>query len=60
MVVGDRLTIDIKAGQAVGARTALVLTGVDRRADIRRTGIRPDHVLADLTGLLDLPELGGR
>jgi 4-nitrophenyl phosphatase len=60
LVVGDRLDIDILAGRAIGARTALVLTGVDRRADIKRRGIRPNIVAADLPALLKLPELAGR
>lgn len=58
VVVGDRLDIDVAAGRALGTRTALVLTGVDRRTDIRRTGIRPDWILRDLSGLLALRELG--
>ena len=60
LVVGDRLDIDIKGGQALGTRTALVLTGVDTRADIRRRGIRPDLVLCRLSDLLRLPGLRGR
>ncbi|MEK7476224.1 MAG: HAD-IIA family hydrolase [Candidatus Coatesbacteria bacterium] len=60
LVVGDRLDIDVAAGRAIGARTALVLTGVDRRADIRRRGIRPDFVAASLPALLKLPGLSGR
>lgn len=57
IVVGDRLDIDILGGRALGTRTALVLTGVDTRADIRRKGIRPDVVLRTLGDLLRLPAL---
>ncbi len=57
IVVGDRLDIDITGGKALGTRTALVLTGVDTRADIRRRGIRPDAVLRNLPALLRLPGL---
>lgn len=60
LVVGDRLDIDVVAGRAIGARTALVLTGVDTRADVRRKRIRPDFVAADLPALARLPALAGR
>ena len=59
IVVGDRLDIDVAGGKALGTRTALVLTGVDTRADIRRHGIRPDAVLRTLSDLLRLPGIAG-
>ncbi len=58
LVVGDRLPIDIAAGRALGAATALVLTGIDRRRDLARSRWKPDLVVRDLPALarlLDAP-----
>jgi len=57
LVVGDRLPIDIRAGRAAGSPTALVLTGIDSRADVARSPWKPDLVLKDLPALLKLPGL---
>jgi ribonucleotide monophosphatase NagD (HAD superfamily) len=56
LMVGDRLETDILMGQRAGVRTALVLTGVTRRADLasRPPGARPDYVLDALDDLLPL------
>lgn len=51
LVVGDRIEIDVAAGRALGARTALVLTGVATRADASRARPRPDLVVRDLPAL---------
>jgi 4-nitrophenyl phosphatase len=54
LVVGDSLDADIAGGQAAGARTALMLTGVNR-ARPGAAGPRPDYVfgsLPELTGFL--------
>lgn len=53
LVVGDRLDTDIAAGRRVGARTALVLTGITSREEVEAAppDLRPDLVLDDLRGL---------
>ena len=58
IVVGDRLEIDIAGGRAAGACTVLVLTGIGRRRDVARAGVRPHLVLRELSDLLRLPGLG--
>ena len=55
LVVGDRLETDIRGGQAFGARTALVLSGVSRQADADAWKPAPTLVaptLSDLLGVL--------
>jgi arabinose operon protein AraL len=54
LVVGDRLETDIVMGRDAGARTALVLTGVTRREHLAHAPIRPDYVLENIGGILDL------
>ncbi len=51
LVIGDRLDTDIAIGKAVGARTALVLTGVSTRAEAAASpdAWNPDYIWADLT-----------
>jgi HAD superfamily hydrolase (TIGR01450 family) len=51
-VVGDDLDLEIRMGQAAGARTVLVLTGASAESAIDEP--RPDAVIADIGGLLDL------
>jgi HAD superfamily hydrolase (TIGR01457 family) len=53
LLVGDRLDTDIKAGLLAGVDTLLVLTGVSGREEIESSGIRPTHVLDDLSALID-------
>jgi 4-nitrophenyl phosphatase len=54
LVVGDRLNTDVAFGVDAGATTALVETGIATRADVAASDVQPDHVLADVTGILDL------
>jgi len=55
-VIGDNVLTDIKAGEAAGCRTALVLTGLATRANLAEAleaaGVVPDLVCDDLPGLL--------
>ncbi len=52
LAVGDRLETDIAGAQGVGARTALVLTGVSTREQAEQWTPRPDIIAADLASLL--------
>lgn len=54
LVVGDRLETDIAAGQAVGCKTALVLSGVATREGAENWKPAPDMIIEDLSSLLDL------
>lgn len=56
LVVGDRLETDILMGQQAGARTAVVLTGITRREHLALSPVRPDHVLENIGGILELVE----
>ncbi len=52
LVVGDRLETDIDGGSAWGARTALVLSGVSKREQLRGRKPQPDWVATDLAELI--------
>ena len=52
LVVGDRLETDIAGGQAVGARTALVLSGVSTAEQARAWQPEPDLIAQDLATLV--------
>jgi phosphoglycolate/pyridoxal phosphate phosphatase family enzyme len=52
LVVGDRLETDISGAQAVGARTALVLSGVSLAEQADRWKPRPDLIASDLATLV--------
>ena len=58
LVIGDRLDVDIVAGKRLGARTAVVLTGLTKKGDISRSRVKPDYVLRGLGDLLQ-PKLAG-
>jgi HAD superfamily hydrolase (TIGR01450 family) len=53
--VGDRLDTDIAGAVAAGMPSALVLTGIDGPKELLAAPehARPDHILADLRGLLE-------
>jgi arabinose operon protein AraL len=48
LLVGDRLETDIQMGQEAGFATAVVLTGVTKRADLAHLARPPDFVLENL------------
>ena len=51
LVIGDNLYSDVGGAKAAGARSALVLTGVDSRADAEALPVaeRPDYIIERLT-----------
>jgi 4-nitrophenyl phosphatase len=52
VVIGDQLETDIRMGNENGYDTVLVLTGISKREDIERLGIRPTYVVNTLKELL--------
>jgi len=50
-MVGDRLSSDVEGGHRAGLATILVRSGTDSE-DANAGQIQPDHVVADLAGLL--------
>ena len=55
LMVGDRVDTDLAGAQALGWVTALVLTGVTRPRALLDAEVVPDHLLADVGGLLQPP-----
>jgi glycerol-1-phosphatase len=55
LMVGDRADTDLDGASRLGWTTALVLSGVSRPADLPDLAVAPDHLLADVAGLLDPP-----
>jgi HAD-hyrolase-like len=53
--VGDRADTDLDGAHRLGWSTALVLSGVVAMADLPDLAVAPDHLLADVGGLLDPP-----
>lgn len=51
-MAGDRLASDIEGGRRAGLETVLVLSGACSRAEAEDADPPPDHVLDDLSGLL--------
>jgi len=54
LVVGDRLETDIAAGQRVGCRTALVLSGVSTKEQAENWNPKIDMIAIDLATLINL------
>jgi glycerol-1-phosphatase len=55
LMVGDRADTDLEGAHRLGWATALVLSGVTRPADLPDLTVAPNHLLADVGGLLDPP-----
>ena len=53
LVVGDRIETDIAGGQALGCKTALVLSGVTSLSQAKAWLPQPDFVMADLTSVFE-------
>lgn len=52
LAVGDRLNTDIQAGQNIGCKTALVLTGISSRAEAEALDTPPDIIAENFTTLI--------
>lgn len=52
LLVGDNLESDIRGGLAMGMKTALVLSGVTRRPEVKQSSFQPDVVADDLLTLV--------
>jgi len=52
LMVGDLLITDIKGALNLGMDAALVLTGISKREDIGRLGIKPTYVIESLKELI--------
>jgi glycerol-1-phosphatase len=55
LMVGDRADTEWDGDHRLGWSTALVLSGVVAPADLPDLAVAPDHLLADVGGLLDPP-----
>ena len=53
LMVGDRINTDIMGAQALGIKTALVMTGVETEESLRSSEVQPDAVFKGLPELLD-------
>ena len=56
LMIGDRLSTDITMGKNCGLSTALVLTGVTKREDLKTADIEPDYALNSVGDLLHMME----
>ena len=59
IVVGDNLETDVPAGHRAGVRTALLLTGLSKRRDVKRAPIKPTWVASDYKELSRIVESEG-
>ena len=53
LMIGDRISTDIQGAQALGIKTALVLTGVESEASLAASPVQPDLVFAGLPELVE-------
>ena len=57
VVIGDQIDIDIAAGKAINAETALVLTGVTTKENldemIKKYNMKPDYILETLYSIFE-------
>lgn len=52
LMIGDRISTDIAGAQALGIKTALVMTGVETEESLRESKAQPDMVFAGLPELI--------
>lgn len=55
LVVGDRIDTDVKAGKAIGADTALTLTGITKKEDLAKIPpeLKPTYIFKNLHELVE-------
>ena len=53
LMIGDRIGTDIAGAQALGIKTALVMTGVETEESLRKSTVQPDRVFAGLPELIE-------
>lgn len=53
LMIGDRIGTDIAGAQALGIKTALVMTGVETEESLRESKAQPDLVFAGLPELIE-------
>ena len=53
LMIGDRIGTDISGAQALGIKTALVMTGVETEASLGASEVQPDAVFAGLPELVE-------
>jgi len=53
LMIGDRIGTDIVGAQALGIKTALVMTGVETKKSLRNSKVQPDMVFAGLPELIE-------
>lgn len=51
-VIGDSLETDIKGGKNARMKTVLTLTGISSLPDVKKSRLKPDYVIKDLSELL--------
>jgi ribonucleotide monophosphatase NagD (HAD superfamily) len=54
LIVGDNLYTDILCGIQAGVKSALVLTGISKREDVEKTGIKPDIIVESMMDLFEI------
>ncbi len=53
LMIGDRIGTDIAGAQALGIKTALVMTGVETEESLQASQVKPDAVFAGLPALVE-------
>lgn len=56
LMVGDRIETDILMAKQEGLKSAFALSGVSRKEDIEKTGLKPDYIIETVN---ELPEILG-
>jgi len=54
LVIGDRLDTDIVGAKSAGLDSLLVLTGVTKPDDLKKSDVKPNYVLNSLIDILNI------